>query len=220
KAILEASPADLTALEALDRLYEREHLWPDLVETIDARAALESDHNARADLQHRAARFVEVEQGEARAAIERYREVLTGHPAHAATRSALDALTRDEDTLEAAADALEPVYRADNMWDAVSELYERRLAARGSDPARRREQFEALAQVHETGRHDAVAAFAVWARYLKEEPDDTGAQAELERLAAERGRWHELAALYEAILDGTMDSERGRYYSLKLAGIY
>src|SRR5262249_10152031 len=90
----------------------------------------------------------------------------------------------------------------------------------GSDPARRREQFEALALAHETGRRDSVAAFAVWARYLKEEPEDQGAQTELEQLAAERGRWAELAALYESILDGTMDSELGRYYSLKLAGIY
>src|SRR5262249_8542837 len=154
---------------------------------------------ARADLQHRAARIVEVEQNEARAAIERYREVLAGAPAHAATRAALDALTRDEDSLDAAADALEPVYRTDQLWDQVAELYERRLAARGGDPTRRREQFEALAHVHETGRRDPLAAFAVWARYLKEEPDDTGAQGELERLAAERGRWAELAALYELI---------------------
>ncbi len=220
KAILEADAEDHVALENLDRLYEREKAWPDLVEIIDRRAALDPDPARRADLSFRAARHVEKEQGEAGQAIERYRSVLGATPSHAPTRDALDALTRDEDTLEEAADALEPVYRAEGLYDQVAELYERRLASRGADQARRRERFEALAQVHETGRRDSGAAFTAWARFLKEEPEDQGAQAELERLAHERGRWPDLAALYESIVEGTMDSELGRGYSLKLAQIY
>ena len=220
KAILEAMPDDVESLGHLDQLYEREKLWPDLVEIIDRRAALELGREPRAELLWRAAHIVETEQGEARAAIERYRDVLAVSPGHEATRAALDALTRDEDTLEAAADALEPVYRQGGLYDQVAELYELRLSSRGADPSRRREQFAALAEVQESGRRDSLAAFSIWSRYLKEEPEDQSAQAELERLAAERGRWAELAALYESILDGTLDSEQGRYYSLKLAGLY
>jgi tetratricopeptide (TPR) repeat protein len=220
KAILEAEPDDTIALENLDRLYEREKAWPDLVEIIDRRAEAEGDPTRRAELLYRAARHVEKEQGEAEQAIERYRTILASFPEHEATRAALDALTRDEDTLEEAADALEPVYRSEGLYDQVAELYERRLAARTSDATRRRERFEALAQVHETGRRDSGAAFQAWARFLQEEPEDAGAQTELERLAHERGRWPELADLYGTIVEGTMDADLGRSYSLKLAQIY
>src|SRR5262249_43054914 len=80
KAILDGAPEDTAALEALDKLYEREKLWPDLVETIDRRAAIEGGRENRAELLFRAAHIVEKEQGEARAAIERYREVLAATP--------------------------------------------------------------------------------------------------------------------------------------------
>ena len=82
-------------------------------------------------------------------------------PKHQATREALDALTREEDTLEAAADVLEPIYAADNLADRVAELYERRLASRSADPTQRRDRVAALATVHEQGRKDPISAFVV-----------------------------------------------------------
>src|SRR5262249_31327722 len=139
KAILDGAPEDTAALEALDKLYEREKLWPDLLATIDRRASTEQSRENRAELLFRAAHIVEKEQGEARAAIERYREVLAATLGHTATRNALDGLARDEDTLDAAADALEPVYRQAGLYDQVADLYQRRLAARGLDPAPRRQ---------------------------------------------------------------------------------
>lgn len=220
KAVLDADPNDGEALEAVGRLYEREKSFTDLVETLDRRAELAVDPVVKADLLHRAARIVEVEQSEPGQAIDRYARILEQFPRHVSTRDALEALTRDEDALAAAADALEPVYRADGLYDKVAELYDKRLAARGADTAMRREQVDALARVHETGRRDPQAAFQTWARFLKDEPEDVGAQTELERLAHDRGRWADLAALYEDVLGATSDGELGRFYALKLAQIY
>src|SRR5262249_18208051 len=112
------------------------------------------------------------------------------------------------------------VYRADGLYDKVAELYDKRLAARGADPALRREQVEALARVHEIGRRDPQAAFHAWARFLKDEPEDVGAQGELERLAHDRGRWGDLAALYGEVPGAASDGELGRFYALKLAPLY
>ncbi len=220
KAVLDGDPNDLEALEALEGLYQREAAWADIVEIIDRRAALTTEPKAKADLMYRAARVVEEKQGEADQAIGRYRAVLAVHAKHLPTRDALDTLARAEETMEAAADALEPIYVAESLHDKVADLYERRLAVRSSDPGQRRAHVEALAKVHEQGRRDRDAAFAVWARHLAEEPDDQAAQAELERLAHARNRWDELAALYEKILDGTMDADLGRNYALKLAQVY
>jgi golgin subfamily B member 1 len=220
KAVLELDDGDAHALEQLDKLFEREKSWADLVEIVDKRAEIEFDMAKRAELRYRAARVVEKELREAGQAIDRYRLILMESPKHQATREALDALTREEDTLQAAADVLEPIYAADGLADRVAELYERRLASRSADPTQRRDRVAALATVHEQGRKDPISAFVVWSRFLREEPEDAGAQGELERITAERGRWAELAGLYESILENTMDAELGRFYALKLASIY
>jgi hypothetical protein len=223
KAILDHDDSnnDPLALEQLDKIFEREKAWPDLVDIIDRRAGIAGSPEAQADLLYRAARVVDKEMSEAGQAVERYRYLLhEKNPRHQLAREALDVLARDEDTLEAAAEALEPIYYADGLHDKVADLYERRLASRGTDASRRRDHVAALAKVHEQGRRDPMAAFQAWARYLKDEPDDAGAQQEIERIAHEHSRWPDLAALYESILDGMMDAELGRTFAMKLATIY
>jgi tetratricopeptide (TPR) repeat protein len=220
KSALDADTTDAEALAALDELYLREKNFSDLVETIDRRAELAEDPAVRADLAHRAARVVETELAEADQAIERYKRILTDVPRHAPTREALEALTADVDTREAAADVLEPVYRADYLWAPLAALYERRLETPGQDPSRRRERFAALAEVHEQGRRDVAAAFSTWARWIREEPDDEPAQGELDRLAQTRGSWPELAQLYETLLEATLDGDQQRRLAMKLAHIY
>lgn len=220
RAILDANPNDAEALAALDSVLEREKMWADLVEVLDRRVELEVDPARRADLAYRAARVVEKEQSEPEQAIERYRRILEATPRHAATRAALEELLREEDTLESAAAALEPVYRAECLHDQVAELYERRLAGRGADPAQRKAWYATLAETHEVGRRDPRAAFAVWARCLREDQEDEATERQLERLAEARGAWAELAALYDEVLRNTMDGQLGRHYALKLATIY
>jgi golgin subfamily B member 1 len=218
KAVLDDFPEDLVALEALDGLYAREKSWNDLVEILDRRAALQSDRAVRAELEYRAARVIEVEEVEPEQAIDRYRKTLEHHPSHQPTRDALDALSRRDDTLFDAAAALEPIYRMEQNFPKLAELLERRLGA-GGDRDQRRTDFASLAEVHEVGQKDPLAAFAAWARWLKEAPDDADAQGELERLTEARGAWKELTDLYADILGGLMDAELARAYALKVAEV-
>jgi tetratricopeptide (TPR) repeat protein len=114
--------------------------------------------------------------------------VLALHPGHAGARAAVDALTRNEDTLERAATVLERLYTAEGGHDAVATLYERRLGGRGGDSETRQQWYARLAEVHEVARGDLGAGFAVWARALAEAPDRADVQGQLERRAS-RGNW-------------------------------
>ena len=218
RAVLESDPDDRDGLAALDRLYQVEETWPDLLEILDRRAALETGWE-RAELLHRAALVVADRLLEADHAIERLRGVLAEARAHEGARASLDEMTRDEDTLLGASDVLEEVYRNESAHDHLAELYERRLASTVLDPDQRAEQLASLAGLHEVQRGDLDAAFAVWARALREDPEEESVQGHLERLAEARGAWAELVELYEAMLAQAMAPELEFTYATKLARI-
>jgi golgin subfamily B member 1 len=211
--------AEPEALAALDRLFQKEKLWSDLCEVLQTRLAHEADATAREELRFRLGQALERELDDAIGAIGQYRDVLASIPSHAGARAALEGLLRNDSYRDAAAEVLEPFYRAHEEWDALVAALELRLAAEG-DPARRHELGAEVAILHEQGRRDLGAAFAAWARVLGEDAADRRAQAELERLAGARSAFDELAKLYEERLDGTFDSELGRQLALKLAQIY
>jgi tetratricopeptide (TPR) repeat protein len=219
KAVREIDPNDKEALAALDRLYEAEKMWADLLEILEARIQLEANPAAREELRFRSAVVTEEESGEVDRAIERYRAVLDAVPEHQGARDRLFALVRAEGTREPAAAALEPYLRARKEWPRLVEIIELRIEAE-SDAAHRRQLLADLAQLHEQGKSDLQAAFAAWGRVLGEDAGDTEAQRELERIASARGGFADLAALYEDRLANQYDAEIGRQLALKLATIY
>lgn len=219
-SVIDEDPDDAAGLGELDRLYERDKMWPELLEILDRRVALEGDAAQRAELAFRAAKLVEVELLEYDAAIDRLAAVIEQEPSHGGARAALDSLTKNEDTLDKASAVLERLYRAEGDNDHLVELYERKLATPAAAPEVRREQYTALAEVHEVARGDLDAAFAVWARALAETPDDRFVQGQLERLTAARGTWEQLAKLFEERLTDIVDSELEYAYAVKLASLY
>jgi tetratricopeptide (TPR) repeat protein len=220
-AVLDDDAGDAAALAELDRLYAREQMWPELQEIVDRRALITSAVAERADLAFRAAALVERELAEPDAAIPRYSAVLQILPTHAPARAALERLTASDDHLDAAAAILERVYRAEAAAPALIRLYERRLSVTGNDPVERRAQWAALAELHEVLRADLPAASQTWARALAETPSDLELYQPLERLAAARGAWPELAALLETRLAAASgDPELEYAYAARLASIY
>ncbi|HTE55295.1 MAG TPA: tetratricopeptide repeat protein [Kofleriaceae bacterium] len=218
RAVLAGDADDQEALAALDRLYQQEEAWPDLVEVLDRRAAHGGD--ARVDLLHRVALVTAEKLLEPDAAIERLRSLLAEAPRHAGARATLDAMTRDEETLMAAAAVLEELYRGEGAHDLMAELAERRLAVQVLDRDQRAAQLAALAGLHERDRRDPDEAFRVWARALRESPEDEAVQAQLERLAAARGSWDDLIDLYDAMLADAALPETEFLYASKLARVH
>ncbi|MCE9575633.1 MAG: tetratricopeptide repeat protein [Deltaproteobacteria bacterium] len=220
-AVLDDDAGDAFALAELDRLYAREQMWPELLDVVDRRALLATAVGDRADLAFRAAGLVERELAEPDAAIPRYNAVLQIQSTHAPARAALERLTAIDDHLEAASAILERVYRAEGSVEPLVRLYERRLTVTANDPATRRDQWAALADIHEVLRADLASASATWARALAETPSDLELYAPLERLAAARGAWPELAALLETRLAAAAgDPELEYAYATRLASIY
>ncbi len=219
KAAIDADPRDKDALTALARLYEKEGQWPDLLEAVDALAALAPRGPEHDGMRFRAAKVLEEKENEAQAAIERYRQILDDNPDHGPSRQALEKLVRDEETREAAAAVLDPLYRARGEFQPLIDLTELKLQAE-SEPSTRRGLLAQLAELYEAGVEDLAGAFAAWGRLLAESPDDEEAFGQLERIAELRSSWPELAALYEARLDAVFDPEVQRVLALKLAELY
>lgn len=219
KAALEENPLDLEVLASLARLYERESLWPDLLETLDAMTA-EQPRGERADeLRMKAAKVLEEKQGELELAIERYRQILDDSPDHEPARRALEGLAQREETRDAATVVLEPLYRTRGEYQPLIDLFELKLAAEHEPPTRRL-LLARVAELYEAGLEDMVGAFRAWGRLLAEDASDGEALDQLERLAALRSSWGELAELYEARFEAIFDADVQRLLALKLAALY
>ena len=219
-AVTDADAQDAEALCGLDRLYSKEQMWTELLDVLDRRAAITAQPAASAELAFRAAELVRTELLEAEAAVDRYAGVLALLSTHEGARAALDGMTTQEDTAEMAADVLESLYRSEEDFSQVAQLYERRLDMPSESPEARYRLYARLVEVHEHARGDLVAAFEVWSRALKETPDAEDIKRELERLAAARGSWQALADLYHGQLDSITDSDLEYAYAMRLAGLY
>nr|HEX4318042.1 tetratricopeptide repeat protein [Kofleriaceae bacterium] len=183
-AVLDDDAGEAQALAELDRIYHKEKMWPELLDVVDRRALLAVSAKDRADLAYRAAHLVESELRDADAAVPRYGAVLQVLPSHGPARGALEQLlATGDDHVETAAAILERVYRGDRDAAGLVRVYERRLALRDRDPAARRADWGALADVHELIAGKPGDAFATWARALSSDPEDLELLAPLQRLA-------------------------------------
>ncbi|HVV87331.1 MAG TPA: tetratricopeptide repeat protein, partial [Kofleriaceae bacterium] len=219
QAVLAEDPTDDEALAELDRLYQASRMWPELLDILERRATLADDPASHAELEYRAAHLSEHELSEPERAIERYGAVLALVPEHAGALAALEGLLAQDAHLEPAAELLERHYRARGDHDALVRVLERRLEG-ATDPEERRNLWASLADVHETLRGDLAAAAQVWSRALTENPSDKGLIGPLERLAAARGAWAELATLLDGRLQTGLEPELEHDYAMRLGRIY
>jgi tetratricopeptide (TPR) repeat protein len=196
-AILDDDASEPAALAELDRIYGKQKMWPELLDIVDKRALLATTPRDRADLAYRAARLVETELTDPDAAIPRYGAVLQVLASHEGARASLEQLMTRDEHVDAVTPILERVYRAEREAPGLIRVYERRLAARDRDPADRRADWQALADVRETIANQPAQAFVVWGRALADTPEDTELLVPLMRLAEAQNLWRELAALLD-----------------------
>jgi tetratricopeptide (TPR) repeat protein len=217
--VLENAPEDIEALKALNRLYTKEKLWPDLLDVLERQIGLEADERKRNDLLYHAGMVMQKELSDYDGAIERYRQVLEADPNHTEARTALEELAHSDTAREQAVAVLEPLLRNAGEWRSLAELYELRLESE-TEPTRRVEMLLALAQITETGVGDRAGAFEAYGRALAEDPGNESVQGQLERLAHEDGSWAQLAQLYGKLLENIYDGELGQKLSTTLARVY
>lgn len=183
QAALSVRAGDGEAVRALERLYESEKMWPELMEAMRLRAATVEDAKERIALRKRIADLQAKQLDDRAGALEIYRQVLDESPSDEGAIAAVRAIgEEDEDLRATAAEILEPVLRSAGRNDDLVAVLEMRLGGE-QDPIDRSRTLQAIARVHEEGRKDPVAARDALLRAFDETADDKGLRDELERLA-------------------------------------
>lgn len=199
QAALAVRAGDLDAVKALERLYEAERMWPELMEAMRLRAATVDDAAERIELRKRIAELQAKELEDAAGALEIYRQVLEDAPSDEGAIAAVRAIGEKDDGLRAtAADILEPVLRSAGRHDDLVAVLELRLGGQ-QEPFERARTLSAIARVHEEGRSKPADARDALLRAFEETPDDKTLRDDLERLAKVEGGGAGFRAYAEAL---------------------
>ncbi len=151
--VLTFAPGSRSALQALEALLSREKRWADLTENLESQILGEADPAVQVQLMLRLARLQQVELGNAKAAIEGYRQVLERDAFNDTAISALESLAQDPSNELLVAEILEPLYRSQGNYNkliAVYEIQERRE----TDPHTRVGLLHQVASLYEDAASD------------------------------------------------------------------
>src|SRR5690606_9216390 len=176
----------------LARLYERQHMWPELLDNLRLQSATASDPARRVAILYRAGEVLERMMDDVPSSLATYEEVLGLDSHYEPAIQALLRIAKLEDYRVSASEILEPLLRTQERWDELAELLAGKASA-AFDPEDKREELRRLAEVHELGRRDKEAAFEAYRRALVEDAADVRTQDDIERLAAELGAWDKAA---------------------------
>lgn len=217
--ILKESPEEVTALQALDRLYSATGNWKALAQTLEKELALAADDAASAELIFRLGRTKEQHLGDVAGAVESYTRALSLYPSHEAARQALELhLTSPEHQLTAVA-ALEPIYDQTQDLERLVQIQRIKLAHEKDRAARVSLMLRVGAL--EAALDRSEASFEAYAGAFKESPASGKARAALQDLAALLDKWAPLAALFEnALAAGGLDPSLERELLTVLAEVY
>ena len=217
--VLELDPADGTAIQRLDHLYQAQSNWTALLGILEREAELAGDPAEVVEFRYRIAQLHETHLDGTARAVEIYREILEASPDHAAS---LEALTRilhgDKEPLAAAA-VLEPVLTAAQAYDRVVDVLEVQLA-HADDDLRRVELLHRIADIQEQVLEQPGAALNAFARAVAPDPLNEHTLASFERLAEGLGQWPLVGQTYDAAVARlTEDPERRLELLLRVAQI-
>ena len=204
REVLASEATSQVALVALDGLFTRQSLWPDLAENLEAQLALAAGDDAQVVLMLRLAALREQQMALIADAIEGYRQVLERDASNATALAALERLGASPEHEIVVAEILEPLYRGSGDWQKLVGVHEVQVR-RADDPTRRVELLHQIAALHEDAGGDAATAFATFARALAEEPTSEVTLAGIDRLARITGCYADLAQTYERLAGAQSD---------------
>ncbi|MFO0675675.1 MAG: tetratricopeptide repeat protein [Polyangiaceae bacterium] len=196
RKVLDLDPTSHSALRALDALYTRQKLWPELAENLEAQLGLAADDDSQIAFMLRLASLRETSMGQLDVAIEGYRTVLERDATNATALAALERLGQAPEHEVAIAEILEPLYRQTGDYAKLVGVHEVQVR-RADDDARKVELLHQIAQLHEDAAGDLASAFSTHARALSIDPANETTQRALDRVARATGRFEDLARAFE-----------------------
>ncbi len=217
--VIEVEPDNHAALEALDRLYSRSQRWEDLADVVRREIRTGRSDEEIVDLTFRLAQIHELALMDMPKAVEAYRDVLAADPNHLETRASLERMFMGGTLQGEIADVLEPLYRQNQEWEKLAQIYEVQLG-RLTALEERQALLRRLAEISEQKLVDQIAAFAWWAQAVKEDPSSQLALEELLRLVRSTHQWDEYVnTLFDAASAVAVPAVR-RDVLLRLAGVF
>lgn len=195
QAVLVEQPESRRALRALASLLARLERWDDLADNLNAQLGLSETEDERTKLSLRLAELRE-QMGNVAEAVEGYAEILDQNPGQEDALGALERLSRERAQELRVAEILEPLYRSQGDYKKLIFVHEVQVR-HASEPSRRVQLLETIAELHEDAGGDAGLAFEATARALAADPGRDSILETLERLAARTGRFEDLSSLLE-----------------------
>jgi tetratricopeptide (TPR) repeat protein len=190
RRVVELEPESAAALNALDRLYRESHRWEELADVVQREVRIARTDEQVVDLTFRLAQIYELALVDMPKAIAAYRDVLAADPTHLQTRASLERMFMGGTLQGEIADVLEPLYRENQEWEKLAQIYEVQLG-RLEAVEERQALLRRLAEISEHKLVDQVAAFGWWAHAVKEDPSSELALEELLRLVRSTQQWDE-----------------------------
>ncbi len=187
KMVIRLDDRDSGALDALERIYEREGQWRDLVEVLERKAENTYEQDEQVALHFRMGEIWQQQLGVAERAVGSYRNVLDHDPTHRESLNALEAL-----------------YAGLDKWDRFLEIVDAQLGFATSDDERIALHSK-QALVYEQHFDDVDAAVGAYLNILAIAPKDIEAIVSLERIFREQDRVAELVDTYERHVAATDD---------------
>ncbi|MEO8799338.1 MAG: tetratricopeptide repeat protein, partial [Polyangiaceae bacterium] len=223
---LAAREGDSDVMQRLERLYTSEKMWPELLDSLRARAEAATSDEDRNAIRKRIGSLLAKELDDPRSALDAYREVLSsGFDADAATAVRQLGEQREDLRLEIV-ETLEPVLREAGRNADLVELLEMRFKSQ-TDPADRAQTLRDIADVVEQKLQDVSCAQATLVRALAETPGADWVHEENERIATILGAegWERYvdalsdrsAAIFDAAVVADLQMRIGRISEDKLS---
>jgi tetratricopeptide (TPR) repeat protein len=207
QGILDLDADELPAIQSLDRLYGQAERWYDLLGNLERQVELAETTGETVALKYRIGHLWQTRLGDVARAIDSYREALELDPAHAETVNALDGLVHGKQEPVLAARVLEPIYEGGGEHAKLVDVLEV-IVAHTEDPHARVDLYHRIANLGEYRIGNGRAAFDAFARALKDDSGNQQTLGHIERLADAVGTWTELASLYGAEAEKSLDVPR------------
>lgn len=195
QAVLVEQPESRRALSALASLLGRLERWDDLADNLNAQLVLAESEEEHVRLSLRLAELRE-QMGNVSEAVEGYAEILDRNPGQPFALASLERLSQERAHELRIAEILEPLYRSQGDYKKLVFVHEVQVR-HATEPSRRVQLLETIAELHEDAGGDAGLAFDAMARALSADPGREASLESLERLAARTGRFEDLSALLE-----------------------
>ena len=193
--VLEVSPRELPAVDALLALYTRTDASTKLVDVVLAKADIVEAPVDKKEQLFRAAQIYEEVLENADRSIDVYRQVLN-----------VDENDRD------AIDALERLYIRLERWEPLKDIYSKK-AELASDPEDKKAMLFVLGQVYDRELKDSTRAIETYQTILDLDPEDVTSIQALDRLYQAGGRWYDLLQILEREVE--LAGSTGESVSLK-----